>query len=290
MTERMTPTTSLLTVGFQAGDLASDSLLVTGLPESASPGRMAWLLNKTGGRGGRSPHAIAVMSDRAPAETVRRVETLRAALPEARLAIHRTALPPLAAGALASVAASMADVLEAPGVLFAALGRIEKEIVTLAWTDRVAALRHVGTSMAQNAIAMVPGTSFGVSLTPEPVVRRLTRKDLAVPVPETRGPLEVVVAGRESNPEWVADFVEPAFVEHAVRDVELPEGSPAWWGTRRVVEVVAYPTDARSLVGRVTRGLRRSSCGWCGEAIASAVCPFCRQPRKRSPIAIGGAA
>lgn len=286
----MAGTTSLLTVGFQTGDLAPDGGLVTALPDSASPGRMAWLLSKSGARGAGPRHAIAVVPDRAPPAALLRVETLRAALPDAHLAIHRTALPPLAAAALAKVAAEIVDLVEAPGVLMAALPRIEKEMAVLAWVGSVNGVRGLGPSVVQSAMSMVPGTSFGISLTPEPVVRRLSKKDLAVPVPDTEGALEVVVAAREHNPEWVSGFVEPTFSGHPIRDVEQPEGSPAWWGTRRLVEVVAYATDPAALAARVIRGLRRSTCEWCGETIASAACPFCRQPRKRRPIAVEGAA
>lgn len=249
------------------------------LPSAASPGGMAWSLNGSGS-GRDRPCALAVYSDRTPEADRRALAMLRSTEVLPGLVEYATKAPPLAAGVLASLASAIEPLMGGLGALVAALPRLERELVSLAWVDSVTGLRRLGAGFALHAVSVVPGTSFAVSLTPEPIVRRLTRRDVGIPVAVPAGAIEVVVAGRETNPAWVSDFVEPTFAGRPIVDVAATAAGPAWWSTRRVVEVVAYPTDVESLAERVGSDLRRSECAWCGEEIASTVCPFCRRPRR----------
>lgn len=274
----MARTTSLFAFGIEADALVEDQDSLVRLPSSATLGHMAWLVRKAeaGATNGGRPHALALRPDRLSETSVRQLETLRSALFASRLAIHATPLPPLAAGILAGLAAGLLERLE-PGVLFAGLRRLERELTTVAWVDSVAGLAHPRPSGSQRAASHLPGSAFMVSVTPEPEVRRLSRRESSEMPPRPPTPARALVAGRSAASEWVGETVEPALSGATLEDVELPAASPAWWGTRRVVEVVAYPTDLDALAARLSRG-RHESCQWCGAAIAARRCPFCGQP------------
>jgi hypothetical protein len=274
-------TTPLLVMGLEPAGPAEGAGPITRVPTGSTPGHMAWALNGTPRPTPDRP-AIALYSDRSAPADVRHLEMLRSIAFGSRLAVVAVSAPPLAAGVLASLLSSLSEHIDAPGLLLAALPRLERELVSLAWVDRVTGLGHLGPGVVQRALSLVPGTSFGASLTPEPVVRRLTKQDLSVPVPAIEGPMRGLVAGRSANPSWVAEFVEPALAGVELEEVEPSEWVPDWWGTSKVVEVVAHPTDIAELAARLTRGLRRSPCQWCAELIAADRCPFCRQRQSRS--------
>ena len=70
-------------------------------------------------------HVIAIVPDWFPPEGLQRLEMARMLLDTDRVAIHHTALPPLAATALATLASSLAPRLLSAGLLASMLGPLE---------------------------------------------------------------------------------------------------------------------------------------------------------------------
>lgn len=273
------PITSIVTYGFSAEPGSLGPTAPIALPEDAPASRLAWL---AGGRVGVSEYAIAIHSHNMADSRLRLLEMLRATIFFSRLGIYATGLSPLAARVFGGLVAALAPHVPEAGRLFAVMPRLESELAAFAWVDSVARLRSPSPSKAQAAASLLPGTSFGVSISPEQRILRLSSEHRFPEPPELEGDWEVVVAGRSANSSWVTDSVEPAFGGLDVRDEGEPEGDPSeWWGTRQVVEVVAYPTDVRALADRLLRGLRAAPCRWCGEPMAGKLCPFCRQRRAR---------
>ena len=76
----------------------------------------------------------------------------RALLDTARVAIHVTPLPPLAATALASLASSLARGCHPPGLLASALPGLEEQLHFVTWLASVTGLKHprrASASMSQ---------------------------------------------------------------------------------------------------------------------------------------------
>lgn len=272
------PITSIVTHGFSAEPRCFADTAPIALPPDAPASRLAWVA----GGGGIGDYAIAIHSDRMSDSRLRVLEILRAAIFSSRLGIYPTGLSPLASRVFGGLLAALAPHVPEPGRLFAVLPRLERELTAFAWVDSVARLETPSPTKSQIAASLLPGTAFGVSVSPDQEIVRLSSDRRLPELPELDGDREVVVANRTANPSWVAESVEPAFGGLEVRDEEEPEGDPSkWWGTRQVVEVVAYPTDVRALADRLSRGLRASPCRWCGEPMAAKLCPFCRQRRVR---------
>lgn len=274
---------SLFTYGFEAATVVPGQTPVVSVPAGATTEHMAWLLDRHVKNGWGKGVTVVIHSDRAPAAAVRQLDIIRSTLFRSRLVSYATAASPVAARILAGLAAAVGPFMSAPGLRLAALPQIECELAVLACLDSVARLDRPPSSVAQTAASMLPGSAFGVVLGAEPAVKRLSTRSPGLPMPEVTSDAKVVVGGRANHPEWVGDFVEPAFDGHRVEDVEVSEAAvEAWWGTKRVAEVVAHPTDVTALAERVVGGFRGSKCDWCGERVAQSPCPFCGQVRLKT--------
>lgn len=281
----------MFTFGLEAEPAAPGDEPVLAVPESGTAAHMAWLLGDLASSRLEGERFVALRPERIADPALRRFELLRSTLFRSTLGVHATPLPPLAARVLAGLAAVLARKVAAPGLLMAALPRLERELTVLARLDRVTGLRHPAPSVSQHAASMLPGSAFGVVLGEEPVVKRLSGRDSTLPVPRPSGPSRVLVAGRTHAPGWVEEFVASLFASNEVEDVEVPEeATEAWWGTKKVVELVAHPTDLSALAARVAGRRRGRPCEWCGATVAKSPCPFCRQVQLRRPSAPAEAA
>jgi hypothetical protein len=218
-----------------------------------------------------------------PPESLDTLDAARSLLNVPRVGIYRTALPPLAGAVLASIAASVARQVPSAGSLFALLPQLEPELHVFAWLGNLAGLSDPAPSLLQRASSLLPGSAFGVSSWPKPSVRRLSRGDESVPVPESDQPLGLAVAPAEGDAEWVGRALEPALGGPPVVEVEATPHGPAWWGTGQLVEAVAYPLKPTPVAKRLLKGLELRKCQWCGETIASAPCPLCGAAGERQP-------
>jgi len=220
-----------------------------------------------------------------PAE--RRLQIARAALDASRLTLYTSALPPLAGAALCALAAALGELVPAAGVLHAAMPALERSLVPFARLATVARLAHPRPDAAQRALSAWPGAAFGVSWWPHPHLRTLRMADEGVSLPPAmawEGPplVRVAVAAPPGTAlTWLEDSVLPAFGTPAVVLVDPPSFTGTYWGTQRVVEAVAYPTDVRGLVPVIgAHGTHR--CPWCGAVVAERLCPFCELTPMRS--------
>jgi hypothetical protein len=228
---------------------------------------------------------IAIAPEWIGQEAVGRLAMVRSMLDTHRVALYETALPPLAATALASLASAAAPFAPSTGVLASLLPELEAELHVVTWLGSVTGLSTPAPSFAQHLASLTPGSAFGVSSWPEPSVVRLRGDGPTVPLPALERPARLVVAAR-ADPDWVLRAVNPALGNLEVRQVEPTPKGPSWWGTSKLVESVVIPLDVQALVGQLVAGLDPWTCRWCRELVARSPCPLCghrgRPARHRS--------
>lgn len=265
-----------LTFGFTAESLLPDQGTVWSFPIAPGRADLDDLVDIVRLGQERHGHVVAIYPAWRPEPALRRLETVRAATDSRRLAIYGTALPPLAGSVLASLASAVSAYVPSAGALVSGLAALEREIVPMAWLGAVTGLRSPSPSIVQHVASWWPKASFGVFFWPQPAVKLLTKKErFSVPVPTSYRPQCIVIAARECDREWVDDCVLPAFGSPPTKEVGPTDLGPEWWGTSRLVEVVAYPVDVPVTARRISQGLTNSLCRWCGEPVASDACPFC---------------
>jgi hypothetical protein len=222
-------------------------------------------------------------------EAVERLAMVRSMLDTHRLATHATALPPLAATALASLASTVAPHVPSTGVLASLLPDLEMRLYAFTWLGSVTGLSTPAPSFAQHLASLTPGSAFAVSSWPEPAVVRLRGDDPTVPLPELAGLHRLVIAPRAGDADWVVRSLNPALGNLDVRRVEPTPAGPQWWGTSKLVESVAIPLDAERLARGLLAGLEAWECRWCRELVARSPCPLCghrgRPARRRAAAA-----
>jgi hypothetical protein len=246
------------------------------LPIPGPPGRgdLRDLFDAIAGplRGGDA--VLVVLGDWLPEETLRGARTVHSLLQTDRVALHVTALPPLATSVLAALAAALAPLAPSAGALAGALEIVAGELHVLAWTGSVAGLQHPSVSVLHHARSLLPGSAFGVGLQPEAFVQPISR-DSSVPLEPSDHPLELLVAPTEgSDLSWVLDVVAPSLGGVPVRELAPTMHGAEWWGSSRLVEVVSVPSSLEWLAEVAFAG-PVAPCPWCGEPILAAPCPFC---------------
>jgi hypothetical protein len=229
---------------------------------------------------------IAITPEWIGREAIARAAMVRSMLDTHRLALYETALPPLAATVLASLASASAPFAPSTGVLASLLPALERELHVFTWLASVTGLSTPAPSFGQHIASLTPGSAFGVSSFPEPAVHRLHGDGPGVPVPQLTRPSRLVVAPHAERTEWILNAVNPALGNLEVRRVEPAPGGPSFWGTSKLVEAVAYPVDMRALVGDLVAHLDPWTCRWCRELVALSPCPLCghrgRPARRRA--------
>ena len=110
-------------------------------------------------------------------------------LDTARVAIHVTSLPPLAATALASLASSLGPRLPSAGLLASALPGLSEQLHLITWLGSVTGLKHPAPSLGQHVSSLTPGSAFGISSFPEPAVHKIQQGQASVPLPQARATL-----------------------------------------------------------------------------------------------------
>lgn len=205
---------------------------------------------------------------------LQRLQTVRSALRTTCLAFYPTSSPPLAGGVLASLASVVAPHARSAGALLAGLPVLEAQLLVLAWLGSVAKLQVPTPTLLQHGLSLLPWTAFGVSSWPQPSVRRLTRGDRTLVLPRVKGPIRIAAAARDGEPGWVPDVVAPALGDAPVVEVPATALGPEWWGSKRLIEVVAYPMELKATVDRVNRAPTQL-CTWCREETPPGRCAFC---------------
>jgi hypothetical protein len=228
---------------------------------------------------------IAVLPQWFPPEGSLRLAMARSMLDTDRVAVHDTALPPLAGAVLCSLASALAPHVPSAGVLASILPELEAELHVFTWLGSGSGLSAPAPSFGQHLASLGPSSAFGVSSWPEPSVHKLSTGEPGVPLPEITRPSRMVVAPRNGDAGWARDVVNRALGGLPVAEVEPTPGGPSWWGTQKVVESVVFPVDLEDLAEDLMADLDPWVCRWCRELIARSPCPLCGhrgRPRRRA--------
>lgn len=203
----------------------------------------------------------------------------RSGLDTTRLVIHRTALPPLAAGVFALTVAELARRGVPDGPLVSHLPALERHVVGAAWLGSVARLREPAPGLGQHARSYLPGTAFGAVVDDRPRVVALRRHESAVlqlPSPRIAGGWRVTIAeGEDADTELVRRTVTQFGPDTPTERADLTAISIGWWGTAKLVELALVPADHDALATALTQGVDPTRCPWCDELVAADPCPFC---------------
>ncbi len=280
------PSTAVLSVGYDLPQLLEGAPPVSTFPEALDRDDLDRAMETIDAALQRSGHALVIYPQWLREPTLRRLETIRAALATDGLALHDSALPPLAGGVLCNLASALAAELTLPGQLVAALGDLEHELVVVSWLGSVTGLRQPSPSLLQHLGSLSPRSSYGVVLQPVHAVLRVGQTGHDLPLYKAQKPMELVMAAHEGgDTSWLTHTVNPALGNLRARTVAATRHGPDWWGTSRLVEAVAYPTSLTELTRELAGRHRLHLCGWCSKAIASTPCPFCRGAEQPSEAA-----
>jgi hypothetical protein len=227
---------------------------------------------------------IAIVPDWFAPEGLRRLEMARTLLDTARVAIHVTSLPPLAATALASLASSLGPRLPSAGLLASALPGLSEQLHQITWLGSVTGLKHPAPSIGQHVSSLTPGSAFAVSSHPQPAVHKVQSGQPSVPLPRLVRASRLAISARNGDEQWITGPVNAALGNLPLVRVDPTPGGQEYWGTGKVVEAVVVPADPSGLAHELLQSVDAWACRWCGELIARSPCPLCghrARPRRR---------
>jgi hypothetical protein len=264
----------ILAFGIRPERIVGEEGRIDAVPEPPKQEQSELLVEAVSSGVAAGGHVIAIVPTWFAPEALLRLEMARSLLDTDRLIVHETAMPPLAATVLASLASAAGRYAPSVGLLASLLPEFEAELHVFTWLGSVSKLSTPAPSLGQHVASLTPGTAFGVSSWPEPSVHRITTGDPSVPLPEIVRPSRLVVAPR-SDPHWITHTVNGALGGLPVLELEATPGGPAWWGTGKLVESVVCPADVRSLVVELLDTLEPWPCRWCDQLVARSPCPVC---------------
>src|SRR5215210_4392267 len=105
-------------------------------------------------------HVVAIIPEWFAPEAHVRLEMTRSMLDTHRIALHRTALPPLAATALASLVSVAGAHTPSAGMLASLIPELEAELLVITWLGSVAGLSAPAPSFRQHVSSLSPGSAF----------------------------------------------------------------------------------------------------------------------------------
>ncbi len=217
---------------------------------------------------------VAVVPDWFDPAGAMRLEMALSVVDGTRVAVHPTALPPLAATALASLISAAGAHAPSAGVLAALIGELEAQLQAITWLGSVGGLSTPAPTLAQHITSFGPGTAFAVTSFPELAVHRLSKAAPEISLPPVERPSRLAVCDHGGDASWMLGSVAGA-LDVEVREVAPTPAGPKWWGTGKLVEAVLYPTDVQALVRELLAGAETWTCRWCNEVVAGSPCPMC---------------
>lgn len=277
--------TRVLTVGYEEYEVLPDQPALHAFPQTLQRADLERLTELIADDLSQQQTVVAIYPSWWAEPALQRLQTIRAALDATGVLLHASSLPPLAGSVLCALASAVGPWAPAPGVFLAGLPLLERQLLPVARLGKVSGLQDPAPSVWQHLASWWPTSSFAVSWWPRPGVRRLRAKDPSVPLPPaevwTGVPLDrIIVASPERVPiDWVRSHVARPLGIDAVQQVPPQPQGQRFWGTRAVLEAVAYPSDVPLLVSWLVEGHHVERCQWCGETVVSAECPFCRADR-----------
>ncbi|MFJ9827606.1 hypothetical protein ACIRSU_25075 [Streptomyces sp. NPDC101160] len=231
-------------------------------------------------------HLIVVCPTAAPPATAGRLHAVRSLLESDRIAIVRTELPPLGAAVLVRQLRQLSACDFSPGVLASAARLLTHYVYAGAVLGSVAKLDHVPVGLGSHLKGWLPGAHFAVLAGPTPQLVRIGA-GTAPAGPDGRGgpdglagpdfATDLVLARGQLQTDWPTAALAPGWQVRAVQEAALPESSPRWWGTGRLVEFTAYLPDL-PVLHQLVSSVRRETCHWCRMELIGDRCGFCAAP------------
>ncbi|MFJ3900781.1 hypothetical protein [Streptomyces sp. NPDC090025] len=228
----------------------------------------------------RHGHVVVVCPATAPPATVQRLHAVRSLLESDRIAIVRTALPPLGAAVLVRQLRQLSVCDIGPGVLASAARLLTHYVYAGAVLGSVAKLDHVPVTLTSHVKGWLPGAQFAVLAGPAPQLVRLGSGDAGAEGDTLAGPeftTDLVVARGPLHTDWPTETLAPRWRVRAVQEAALPESAARWWGTGKVTEFAAYLPDLPVLY-QLVASVRRETCHWCRMELIGDRCGFCGAP------------
>ncbi|MEU8759787.1 hypothetical protein [Streptomyces sp. NPDC048659] len=223
----------------------------------------------------RHGHVVVVCPAAASPATEQRLHTVRALLESDRIAIVRTALPPLGAAVLVRQLRQLSGCDFSPGVLASAARLLTHYVYAGAVLGSVAKLDRVPVGLTSHVKGWLPGAQFGVLAGPVAELVRVGSGPDALTGPEFT--TDLVLARGQLQSDWPATVLAPRWQVRAVQETALPESSPRWWGTPKLVEFAAHLADLPVLY-QLVASVRRETCHWCRMELIGDRCGFCAAP------------
>ncbi|MFF0741284.1 hypothetical protein ACFYVL_12885 [Streptomyces sp. NPDC004111] len=222
----------------------------------------------------RHGYLVALYPASIPAAHERRLHTVRSVLETDRIALLKLDLPPLGIAVLARQLRQLSVCDFSAGVVASAARLLSHYVYAGALLGSVAKLDRIPVSLKAHAKSWMPGAQFAVLANPEPQLIKLggeetlTGPEFATHMAYARGQLAS---------EWVTGTLAPGWQVQSAHEVELPAGSPTWWGTAKMIEFAAFLPDI-SVLYQLVSSVRREQCHWCGIQLIGDRCGFCSAP------------
>ncbi|WSV40897.1 hypothetical protein OG462_27830 [Streptomyces sp. NBC_01077] len=224
----------------------------------------------------RYGHVVVVCPTSAPAAVEQRLRAVRALLESDRIALVRTDLPPLGAAVLVRQLRQLAGCDFSPGVLASAARLLAHYIYAGAVLGSVSRLDRVPVSLGSHLKGWLPGAHFAVLAGPTAQIVRVGGGEEPLAGPEFT--TELLLARGQLQTDWPTTTLVPRWrIQGAVQEAPLPEASPRWWGTGKLVEFAAYLPDLPVLY-QLVASVRRETCHWCAMELIGDRCGFCGAP------------
>ncbi|WP_165987875.1 hypothetical protein [Streptomyces sp. YIM 98790] len=229
-------------------------------------------LAETSGLLERHGHLLVVYPGGTPLPYIQRLHTVRAMLETDRIALLPGPLPPLGTAVLVRQLRQLSVCDFTPGVLASAARLLAHYIYAGAQLASGRTVERLPVDLPARGTARAAGSCV-VLAGPKPQIVRTGEGALAGPQFATA--LTYAVGGLGSD--WVVGELARHWRVSGVHPVRLPERSPHWWGTHKLVEFAAGIPDVGPLYQMVS-SVRQETCHWCGLALIGDRCAFCTAP------------
>ncbi|MFJ6695826.1 hypothetical protein ACIQM4_07110 [Streptomyces sp. NPDC091272] len=222
----------------------------------------------------RHGYVVALYPASLPAAHERRLHTVRSVLETDRIALLKLDLPPLGIAVLARQLRQLSVCDFSAGVIASAARLLSHYVYAGALLSSVTKLDRVPVTLKSHAKSWMPGAQFAVAANPEPQLIKVGGEEsLTGPEFSTR---LAVAQGQLTSP-WVTETLAAGWQVQGVEETGLPAGSPAWWGTSKLIEFAAFLPDI-SVLYQLVSSVRREQCHWCGIQLIGDRCGFCSAP------------
>ncbi|MER6913670.1 hypothetical protein ABT354_18530 [Streptomyces sp. NPDC000594] len=218
---------------------------------------------------------VAVYPSTVPVAHERRLHTVRSVLESNRIALLKVDLPPLGTAVLARQLRQLSVCDFGPGVIASAARLLSHYIYAGAQLSSVTRLDRVPVSMKAHAKSWLPGARFAVRTNPAPELIRIGGGGEVPGGPEF--PTRMALAKGQLQSDWIEHTLVPEWRAQGMEEVPLPEESPGWWGTGKLVEFAAFLPEI-SVLYQLVASVRREVCTWCGVELIGDRCGFCSAP------------